>query len=181
MTDAMVRAVPPAAARGNGRYGIVDLTPPLPPPVPPAGEAGVQINGTREGHEKAAAMAGRTPVPLWKARDILLEAVSGKGAGFFETHSALLSKKRRRGSGGDLLVCRGNDVSISGGAGNGCHNDMGGGAGGGEAGGGDVERVFSVRLEVGVRCGAGPEGRERLRFYLHSLHSCAMIPSTASV
>lgn len=149
MTNAMGRAAPPVAARGTRGYGIVDLTP------PPSAAAGGQVSGKNKDHKKAAAVAaiaGRTPVPLWKARNVLLEAVGTESAGFFETHAALSSKRRGR------RVGRGDGAAVTNGAGNGCSD----GTGGGDAGREGVEHVFSVWLEVCVLRGEG-YGRLSLR------------------
>ena len=104
----------------------------------------------------AAATGMKTPVPLWKARDILLEAVRGESASFFEDNSALCSKRQRREGG--LTDGGVNGTPIASGAGNGYGDD----AGGGDTDGEHVEHVFSVRLEVGYTfsslCAAGGGG-----------------------
>lgn len=149
----MGRAAPPAATargeHGNGNgvvHGVVDLTPPVPAATTTAAGHGRRAE---KDHEKAPATTGmRTPVPLWKARDILLEAVSGESAGFFEAHSSLSSRRRRRGR-ASPPAGRGDGTPITGGVGNG-HSD-------GADRGDDDERVFSVRLEV-CAAGAGAEG-----------------------
>lgn len=148
----MGRAAPPAAARGNRGYGVVDLTPPS-ATITATTAAGDQASGKKKDHEIAAAVAAaatgtKIPVPLWKARDILLGAVRSESAGFFEGNSALSSKRRRRREGGGLPDGRGDSTPTTGGAGNG-HSDYDD-ADGGDADGEDIEHVFSVRLEV--RC-----------------------------
>ncbi len=144
MAKTVGRTAAPAAARGSKGHGVVDLTPPS-----AAAAAAAQANGsiTREGEGGAkkrdaeATPKAPMPVPLWKARDILLEAITGGCAGFFEAHSASSSKRRTRVGSNSTPISRDGGISIIDGADNGSSSDNG-------ACGGDVDHVFSVRLEV---------------------------------
>lgn len=127
-----------AAARGPRRHGVVDLTPHSSAAVPATsatGQAGAaavppkggEANGAPEnGGEEKPTTKCKTPVPLWKARDILLQAVSDNGGDseFLQARSALSSINQGRGRERRSPPVSGDDV------------------------GHDVEHVFSIRLEV---------------------------------
>ncbi|CAM9711035.1 unnamed protein product, partial [Ectocarpus sp. 12 AP-2014] len=103
-----------AAAQGPRRHGVVDLTPHSSAAVPgtrATGQGGAaaapptgggEANGTPENgvEKKAKPMTRKTPVRLWKARDILLQAVSDSGgeSEFLQAHSAFSSIYRGMGS-----------------------------------------------------------------------------------
>lgn len=149
----------PAPAGYLGNYGVIDLTPPS---VPAAATGGVdaaelatraRTPGHADKEKSARSIVFKTPVPLWKARDIILDAVTNGSSEFFQTRSAVSSRdqRKRRTVETDPTIDNdradgGRDRDASGASG----AAQGGGVAEGRGSGGDVERVFSIRLEVRV-------------------------------
>ncbi|CAB1104637.1 unnamed protein product [Ectocarpus sp. CCAP 1310/34] len=135
----MAVAAAAAAAQGPRRHGLVDLTPhssAAAPGTSATGQGGAaaappeggEANGAPENGvgKRAKPITRKTPVPLWKARDILLQAVSDSGgeSEFLQAHSAFSSIYRGMGRERRSPPVSGEDV------------------------GDDFEHVFSIRLEV---------------------------------
>lgn len=157
MTKTEGREVPESVGELQS-YGVVDLTPAsAPAAVTGRSDAAVAAEPGRKPERGENWMATpsivfKTPVPLWKARDILLEAVTGASLEFFQARAAVSSRDRGKGQKvntnrpvGDSTRADGDsDVHIS------AESGAGGESDGAEDHDGEdgFERVFSMRLEV---------------------------------